>query len=565
MLVVATAPVAVASVGLVLSADAPTSHAASSTPMALLTAVAGLLLVAAGATRTWAGRGGSSGPAVLALGLVWWAPVWVGWDEGSALARSVAMVLVPFAPALLLHLAASLPSGAVASRPLRRAVVAAYVVTAAYSLTRAVVRDPFLDLYCWSNCSDNVFLLAARPGFARVVEVAGLAAGVAVAMTAAVVAVRGMVATSTVGRRTSVPVLLPVGVAAAATAGHAVLLLTRPPEAPTDPAFAAAYLLEGLALAALGTGVAWLSVDGERQVRQLGRLAGEPATGGDLAPVLAAALGDPTVRVAYWLPEQVLVDRDGHRVAPDDGAAHVDLVRGEVPIARVWCDPGLRESARMANEVGSAARLAVDNERLRAQMLASVQQLRESRTRVAEAADAARRRLERDLHDGAQQRLLALTLQLTVAQAHAAADGDAARAEQLRPAVEQARTVVAQLRALAHGIYPAVLDQAGLDGALRALAESAPLPVTVEPQPVPDAVPVAVARVVYLAAREATHTRQTPGAGAVTLAVARTPGSVVLEVSPGFTPSTGLEDRVGAMGGSLRRTDGMLALEVPCE
>jgi signal transduction histidine kinase len=565
VLVVAAGVVAVVSVGLALSADTPTSHAATSTSLALLTTVAGLLLVGSGAVRTWTGRGGSSGLVVLALGLAWWAPVWVGWDDGSALARSLAMVAVPFAPALLLHLAACLPAGTLPSRPLRLAVAAAYGVAAAYSLTRAAVRDPFLDLYCWSNCSDNVLLLVARPGLARPLEVVGIAAGGLTALAAAVVALRRLAATSAVGRRTRAPVLVPVALAAGAIAWHSVLLQARPPEDPGDPDFAAAYVLLGLSLAALGCGVAWLTADELRRVRLLGRLASEPAPGADLARTLAAALGDPTVRVGYWLPERALVDRDGQRVEPDEHAAHVDIVRGGVPVARVWCDPGLVDRARLAHEVGSAARLAVDNERLRAQMLASVQQLRESRMRVVEAADVARRRLERDLHDGAQQRLLALTLQLTIAHERARAADDSGRAERLQRAVEHARVAVAELRRLAHGIYPAVLDQAGLDGALRALAEAASLPVSVEPQPVPDSVPPAAARVVYLAAREATRQGSTDGAGAVRLAVARTPGAVVLEVAPGFIPSAGLDDRVGAIGGSLRVGSGMLRLEVPCE
>jgi signal transduction histidine kinase len=564
VLVVAAGLVAVASVGLVLAADAPTSHASTSTALALMTAVAGLMVVVSGGVRSWTGRG-PSGPAVLALGLVWWAPVWVGWDEGSALARSVAMVVVPFAPALLLHLAASLPAGAVASSALRRAVVAAYVVTAAYTLVRAAVRDPFLDLYCWSNCSDNVFLLSAQPGVARVLDAGGVAAGVLVALGAGVVAAARWGTAGAHGRRTRGPVLVPLAIAAAATAGHGALVLARPPEDPTDPAFVATYVLTGLALAALGAGVAWLSADEQQRARQLARLAAERVPGGDLAPVLAAALGDRSVRVGYWLTGQALVDRDGRPVPPDEHAAHVDIVRGDVPVARVWCDPSLVDTARIAQEVGSAVRLALDNERLRAQMLASVQQLRASRTRVVEAADAARRRLERDLHDGAQQRLLALTLQLRVAQARASGAGDTDRAERLRLAVEQAQVVVAELRALAHGLYPAVLDQAGLDGALRALAESAPLPVAVEPQPVPDSVPVAAARVVYLAAREATYVGAAAGADGIRLTVARTPHAVVLDVCPGFTPSTGLDDRVGAIGGTLRPTDGMLHVEVPCE
>jgi signal transduction histidine kinase len=565
VLVVAAAVVAAGTLGLVASAGAPTSYAAASTSMAVLTVVAGLLLVAAGGVRTWTGRGAASAPAVVALGLVWWAPVWVGWDEGSALARSLALLVVPFAPALLLHLAAALPSGPVTSPALRRGVVAVYAVTAAYTALRAAVRDPFLDLYCWNNCSDNVLLVSAQPGLARALDTGGAAAGALVAATAAVVAVRRLMVTSTVGRRARLPVLTPVAAAAAATSAHSALLLARPPEDPSHPAFAAAYAITGMSLAAVGAAVAWLTADDERRARQLTRLATEPEPGGDLAVRLASALADPSVRVGYWLPDQVLVDRDGRPLQRHDGSAHVDIVRGDQPVARVWCDAGLVDTATLAREVGSAARLAVDNERLRAQMLAHVEQLRESRARVVETGDAARRRLERDLHDGAQQRLLALSLQLTVAQARASAAGDVERAEQLRRTVEQAQRVVAELRALAHGIYPAVLDQAGLDGALRALAEHSPLPVRVEPQPVPDSVPLPAARVVYLAAREAARTAAAAGADQLTLIVARTPRTIRLEVAPGFAPSTELDDRVGAAGGSIEQTNGMLHVEVPCE
>jgi signal transduction histidine kinase len=169
--------------------------------------------------------------------------------------------------------------------------------------------------------------------------------------------------------------------------------------------------------------------------------------------------------------------------ADDDHHPHLDIVRGEERVARVWHDPALRDSMALRPRVGSAAVLAVDNERLRAQLLAQVRDLRESRARVVAAADTARRTLERDLHDGAQQRLLALTLELRVAQAQASAAGQSERAERLHGAAEDAAMVVAELRGLAHGIHPAVLDQAGLDAALRALAASRPLPVTVDSGP----------------------------------------------------------------------------------
>lgn len=563
----AAVPVTVASVALVVSPPDATTYAAASPAAGVVTVLAGVLLSAAGGVLAWTGRRGSSGLTVLALGVVWWAPVWVGWEDGPALVRSVGMVVAPFVPAVLLHLAASLPAGRITSAPVRRGVLAAYSLTVGYTLVRAVVRDPFLDLYCWSNCTDNVFLLSAQPGLARALDTGWAAVSGLVALAAVVLAVRRLVATTPVGRRTRWPVLVPVTVAAGATAAYGVHLLLRPGEDPDDPAYLAGYGVTAVALALLGAGVVWLIADDQRQARALERLAADDdgGGGGDLEPTLASALGDPTVRVAFWLPEQGLVDRDGRRVSDDDARAHLDLVRGEERVARVWHDPALRDTTALGQRVGSAAVLAVDNERLRAQLLAQVRDLRESRTRVVAAADAARRALERDLHDGAQQRLLALTLELRVAHAQASAAGITDLAEDLDRAVEQAARVVAELRALARGIYPAVLDQAGLDAALRALAEAAPLPMTLDPLPVPDDVPAPAARVAYLAVSEAVEAASVSGVEHLHVALARQDGRLVLEIRPNcLTSSTLIEDRVGAAGGSVEQRHSGLRLEVPC-
>lgn len=562
--VVAAVAVTAVTGGLVVAGRAPTTYAAVSPAAAVLTVLAGLLLVGTGGVRLWTARGGASSVSVLALGVVWWAPVWVGWEQAPALARSVAMVVVPFAPVLLLHLAACLPNGSVTSLSMRRLLAAVTGVTAAYTVARAAVRDPFLDRYCWSNCADNVFLVSAQPGLARVLDSAAAIGGGVVALGATVVAVRRLARTSPVGRRTRWPLLPPVAVAAMAVAVHGVLLVSRPQEDPADPPYLATYLTAGLSLAALGVGLAWLTVDDELRQRALAGLAVDDAARGDLAQTLAAALGDPSLRVAYWLPDG-LVDRDGRLVEQADEEAHIDVVRGVERVARVWFDPEGADRAALARQVGSAAVLVIDNERLRAEMLAQVRLLRESRSRVVAAADDARRRLERDLHDGAQQRLLALVLELRVAEARASAAGDLGRARALHDAGRQAHAVVGELRSLAHGIYPAVLDQAGLDGALRTLAEAAPIPVTVEPQPVAGSIPLGTARVLYLAGREAVQAAAGSRADHLRLQVGQSDGHVLLHVTPAFAPSTGLLDRVGAEGGSIRSRDGMLRVEVPCE
>ena len=135
-------------------------------------------------------------------------------------------------------------------------------------------------------------------------------------------------------------------------------------------------------------------------------------------------------------------------------------------MALVIHDAALSGARELEREIGAAARLAVDNERLRAEVLAQLEDLRASRARIVEAGDSARRRIERDLHDGAQQRLLTLSYELRLARADAEADGDEALAPLLAVDGEEVQAALAELRDLAHGIYPAILTEAGLGPAL---------------------------------------------------------------------------------------------------
>ena len=131
----------------------------------------------------------------------------------------------------------------------------------------------------------------------------------------------------------------------------------------------------------------------------------------------------------------------------------------------------------LAREIGSAARLAVDNERLQAELLARLHDLQASRTRIVETGDGVRRLLERNLHDGAQQRLLALAYDLRVARSAAQAAGEDELAVALEGAQDEAQAALEELRELAHGIFPAILTEAGLGPALWGLVDQAPFPV----------------------------------------------------------------------------------------
>jgi signal transduction histidine kinase len=219
--------------------------------------------------------------------------------------------------------------------------------------------------------------------------------------------------------------------------------------------------------------------------------------------------------------------------------------------------------------------LALDNERLRAAVLARIAELQASRTRIVAEGDDERRRLERDLHDGAQQRLLALSYEIRVALAAARATAlDAPLVSALERADATAQAAIAELRQLAHGIYPAILADTGLAPALASLSDDAPLPLSVEVRatgrcagPVEVAAYHVVAQTVMGAARG--------GATWAAVSVDRTGDLLVVEVDDdGGHDRVGrderLRDRVGAIGGSLWTGAGpggtgrRLRAELPC-
>ena len=206
-------------------------------------------------------------------------------------------------------------------------------------------------------------------------------------------------------------------------------------------------------------------------------LAPRAAPSGPVRELLAESLGDRSVAIAYWLPDrEAFVDEAGHPVAlpePGSGRAWTAVEQDGRRVAAIVHDAALDTSPELVEAAAAASSLAIDNERLKADLRARVEDLRVSRLRIVEAADEARRRIERDLHDGAQQQLLALALELRVLrssisdpEAGPLVDGLAVRLE----------AALSDLRELARGIHPAILTRSGLDPAIAALADRSPRP-----------------------------------------------------------------------------------------
>jgi signal transduction histidine kinase len=309
---------------------------------------------------------------------------------------------------------------------------------------------------------------------------------------------------------------------------------------------------EAAALLAVASAAAW---GWARRGRTRGRvarlvldLAATPAPGG-LGDALASGLGDHTVRLGYWLTDGRLVDVNGAPVAVTDAAT--PLLRGGRPVALLTHRPGLLDDPRVGDEVAAAARLALDNERLQAELAAQLAHLQSSRQRIIATADATRRRLERDLHDGAQQQLVGLLLRLRLERTHWPAD-DPGPQDATAEVERQLQGAVDELRELARGIFPAALAEEGLGPAVEDFAEASAVPVTVTALPVrrlPDAVESAAYFVVAEAVRRSAATRATvdavPTAGVLTVDVD------LAGVVDGDGWLAALEDRVGALDGSL--------------
>ncbi|MGI8694014.1 MAG: sensor histidine kinase [Geodermatophilaceae bacterium] len=297
----------------------------------------------------------------------------------------------------------------------------------------------------------------------------------------------------------------------------------------------------------------------------------EPEAGATVDTVLRQALGDPSVTVAYWIADRgQWVTADGGPPADVD-QTHVELTRLGQPVARVGFDPG-RCDRELVRAVSTEALPALETTGLRAALALELLEVHASRARIVQAQLGERQRIERDLHDGAQQRLLAMAMELQAA----LVNGEATRLRQAAQAgVDQAKATVRELRALANGLHPAALTDGGLAAAVEDLAGRVPGPVDlhVDETRYPRAVEVTAWFIVC----EAVANAMKHAAGArVRVEVRPVGGRVLVRVSddgPGIADPEGgglrgLADRAAAVGGwlTVRSSDRgtVVEAEVPC-
>jgi signal transduction histidine kinase len=277
---------------------------------------------------------------------------------------------------------------------------------------------------------------------------------------------------------------------------------------------------------------------------------------------LAQSLGDRTLSIAYWLPSrEAFVDERGRPVPlPDPGSGRawtaVDYAGSRV--AAIIHDASLEASPELVQAAAAAASLALDNERLKADLRARVEELQASRVRIVEASNSARRKLERDIHDGAQQQLVALAVDLRLLRARVGSNPQAT--ELIDGIAEKLGAALDELRELARGIHPGILTDRGLQPALESLAARAPIPVACELD-LPERPPASVEVVAYFVIAEAlTNVLKYAQATRATLRARGDHGSVTVELTDDGvggaderkgTGLVGLRDRVGALDGTV--------------
>jgi signal transduction histidine kinase len=398
--------------------------------------------------------------------------------------------------------------------------IALWVCAAACAVAVCCFYDPFLDLSCRRTCAENPILIADAPGVANAARVA---LGVATLAWCAL----------TVRRRTGVIVL---GVALAA------MRLAVGVDDPTRPGLRALHVAAAVGALAVAAAVAHDLLRLPRTRGRLGRLLRDLRLADEwgLERCLREATGGGALRLVYHHPDRpVRIDATGAPV-PDDRLAtreRIDIRRGGLTLATL-----LHAPEDIAAALGPAAALALDNERLTAARRYDLQVLRVTSTRLVALGDAERRRIERNLHDGAQQRLVAAALALRLAQVRdPAIDIDAALTGLDR--------VVAEVRAVAHGIHPLVLATEGLGPALTTLAHEIGTPIDVGLEAIgrlPDAIEItmyAVAQEILTGGhRTAVDVSAREGWAQATI---RTDGW------EGQSEFPALRDRVRALGGEL--------------
>jgi signal transduction histidine kinase len=519
------------------------------------------------------------GPLMLAFGFSWFVGNYG--NARSPILLSLGVAYQGISSGFLAHLVLAYPDGRLARRRERVVVALIYAWLLAQSTVYLLAFDP-PRLYGCTGCPAGA--LAAFPSRAAydAADTGGnIAAGVFAVLVIALLFQRYL-RSSPFARRDLAPLWIGGVFIAVVFVLEAVQGAASRQEDPTVQ-----FVVDAAKITELLVPLAFLagllrSRLAESSVARLVVELGGPLRPGELRRHLARALGDPSLRIAFSVPgRDSFVDDYGLAVElPRDDAERATtlVVNGSRPIAALIHDRALRERQPLVEAVGAAAKLALENERLHAEVRTQLEDVRASRARIVEAADAERRRIERNLHDGAQQRLVTLSLELALAREQAANGAN----DELRASLEEAATEVSQalteLRELGRGLHPSILTEAGLGPALEALAERAAIPTRVTSD-LQQRLPRSLEAAAYFVVAEAlTNASKHSRANRIDIELHIQDDRLTLQVDDdgvggaNATPGSGLAglaDRVAAVGGNLDITSSpsqgtRIRAELPC-
>jgi signal transduction histidine kinase len=458
------------------------------------------------------------------------------------------------------HAVLAYPSGRLRTKFERRFIAASYALVVGFSLAMLAVWDHtrtciWSDAYCAEPRPKSLFAMyPSKQAFDAIHDVYRIGVYGVLAVLFIALILRRVRSATPAGKRVLIPLMVAAVLAATRAVSEAILGFVKHSSTVAEAAYlwqvfgqiaVPIALLVGLLRAELARGtVADLVVE----------LSHVPP--GEVRDALARALHDDSLQVAYWLPmRRVYVDEAGRPVeVPDDGRSVTKLDDIAAIVHDPELDPGLVEAA------GAAARLALHNARLQADVSAQLAKVQESRRRIVTAGDEQRRKIERDLHDGAQQRLVALALELRIAQRQFGKESPELE-RVLGAAVSELQVAVEELRELARGVHPAVLTEEGLAGALVSLAARTPVPVRIDAPD--DRFPGEIEAAAYFVACEAiANAVKHAQATVIRVSAQRSNGTLVIEVEDDGVGGArengsgsglrGLVDRVEAHGGTLR-------------
>jgi signal transduction histidine kinase len=515
-------------------------------------------------------RAGRFGAALMLLGVAWLVAVLAESDAGGwyVVGRTAGWSI----EILLVYVALAFPHGRLRDRTDRLLVLAMAAVVAAFYLPQLLLAEtlqvPSPYTSCIDGCPENVlFALDAEP----TTLLGALRSGGALLVFTIDLAVVArlwwrVLESRSVTRRMVVPVLV-VAAARAALMGLAIVSRQVGPDAPAVEFAAWALALATPALAiAFAIGLIRFQVFAGRVLQQLNARAVDAPDAAALQRELADAVADPRLRLAFatdgdatWTdatgqPLVPPVAGSGRRMVPvsDDGGRRTAVV----------CSEDLLLQPALLRAASSLVGMTLHNRRLASDAARSLHELEASRARLLASAERERRRIERDLHDGAQQRLVALRIELELAEELLVRDPEAGR-KRLRELEHDVDDALDELRSLAHGVYPPVLADQGLPEAVRAVAGRSPIPIDLEVHDVARYPPELESAVYYCVLEALQNALKHAGARRIAVALdgdggevrfsVRDDGAGVADLALLHRGSgiLGMRDRLAALGGSV--------------